>query len=664
MDSVLYLVLASGLVIAGDQAPPPPPPPPPTPAHETRTAVPRGRAEAYNQFLLALEREGEGDVEGAERAYEAAAAADPGSGAIWAALAGLYQRQNQPSEAITAAEHALRLDPDNVEANAVLGGVYFARAQEPLERGGKIDSADAARAITHLEKAVASPSQRYEVGPYLMLGRLYVLTGDYDKATAVLSALNERNPGMTEPAWLLAQVYERQGQRGQAIATLEQAVAEEPRFYKALLMLADLYEQERRYADAAAAYARAAEQNPRAAELRVREGSALLSADEPQKAREVLEKVVAANPTDASALYLLSDAQRDVKDYDAAAATARRLIALEPLGLRGPYALALIDEERHDPAGVVEALAPVADRAASKPTDVAHLGPVLIRLGFAYQELGQFDRALATFERARAVVGDDATVVPIVAQAYIAAGQYDKGLALVREARAANPADPRLPRVEAQALQQRGDAQGAIEVLGGVRERFADDLDLQLAYAGALAEGGRLDDALATFDALDERFDRDVDIAFQRGASLERAKQHAQAEAAFREALRRDPDHAPTLNYFGYMLADRGERLEEATSLIERALAQDPGNPSYLDSLGWTWFKRGNLVEAKRAITVAAAKLPRNSVVQDHLGDVLAAGGDRAGAVEAWKRALAGDGQDIDRAAIERKVQKASGARH
>ena len=53
----------------------------------------------------------------------------------------------------------------------------------------------------------------------------------------------------------------------------------------------------------------------------------------------------------------------------------------------------------------------------------------------------------------------------------------------------------------------------------------------------------------------------------------------------------RDPLSAPALNYLGYMLADRGQKLPEALSLIERALKVDPDNPSYLDSQAWTLFK-------------------------------------------------------------------------
>jgi predicted negative regulator of RcsB-dependent stress response len=46
--------------------------------------------------------------------------------------------------------------------------------------------------------------------------------------------------------------------------------------------------------------------------------------------------------------------------------------------------------------------------------------------------------------------------------------------------------------------------------------------------------------------------------------------------------------------------------------------------------------------------------------VQDHWGDLLAKRGRHAEAVEAWRRALSGDGDQIERATIERKISDAS----
>ena len=51
--------------------------------------------------------------------------------------------------------------------------------------------------------------------------------------------------------------------------------------------------------------------------------------------------------------------------------------------------------------------------------------------------------------------------------------------------------------------------------------------------------------------------------------------------------------------------------------------------------------------------------MPANSVIQDHLGDLRYRQQRFADAIVAWERALAGDGESIDRAAIERKVRNA-----
>jgi predicted negative regulator of RcsB-dependent stress response len=48
-----------------------------------------------------------------------------------------------------------------------------------------------------------------------------------------------------------------------------------------------------------------------------------------------------------------------------------------------------------------------------------------------------------------------------------------------------------------------------------------------------------------------------------------------------------------------------------------------------------------------------------DSVVQDHWGDFLAKKGRYPEAVEAWRRSLAGDGEQIERTQIEGKIREA-----
>ncbi|HUE84551.1 MAG TPA: tetratricopeptide repeat protein [Vicinamibacterales bacterium] len=133
--------------------------------------------------------------------------------------------------------------------------------------------------------------------------------------------------------------------------------------------------------------------------------------------------------------------------------------------------------------------------------------------------------------------------------------------------------------------------------------------------------------------------------------------EYQQAIAVLTTAVASDPLNAPALNSLGYTLADRGERLPEAIAYIERALKVEPGNPSYVDSLGWALFKQGRVDEAEPHLRKAADALPDNSVIQDHHGDALARQGKYQEAIAAWERALNGDGEDIDKAVVEKKIR-------
>jgi predicted negative regulator of RcsB-dependent stress response len=46
-------------------------------------------------------------------------------------------------------------------------------------------------------------------------------------------------------------------------------------------------------------------------------------------------------------------------------------------------------------------------------------------------------------------------------------------------------------------------------------------------------------------------------------------------------------------------------------------------------------------------------------VIQDHLGDLRLKQKRHADAIEAWQRALAGDGEGIDKAKIQKKIEAA-----
>ncbi len=125
------------------------------------------------------------------------------------------------------------------------------------------------------------------------------------------------------------------------------------------------------------------------------------------------------------------------------------------------------------------------------------------------------------------------------------------------------------------------------------------------------------------------------------GAIYEREKKFDLAEQQFRKVLDANPTNSAVLNYLGYMLANRGLRLDEATSLIQQAVQQDPNNGAFLDSLGWAYYKQNKLTEAQDYLEKAVDREGRDPTILSHLADVYLKEGRNDRAAELFERSLA-----------------------
>ena len=630
----------------------------------TTAAAPDQVAEAYAQFLLGHRLEDKDDDDGAIAAYKRAKELDPGAAEIPAELASLYLRLNNAQEAMSMAEQALKIAPANREANRVLGMVYAAlseAAQDNAPRGRGASRADdnAAKAISHLELAIDRAGGEADPNVRATLARLYVRNGAYEKAIPILTDLVNREPNWQDGPTMLAEAYAGAGRVKDAIVWLEQRTTDDPRLLPAL---ADFYERERRWSDAASVYSRALQRAPRSTDLKTRYAAALLNAggrDNVGKAREALTELTSSNSPNARALYLLSQAYRRLGDFKQAEASARRVIAQNNKSPWGYYALAETLEVRHQYQAVVDELAPVVASFRGKSDASFDVGILLPHLGFAYQELGQHDKAIAAFEDARKLAPNDPATAGYLIEANIAAKKYGAAVDAAKAALAQNPNDLRLTRLHAQALRHNGKADQGIALLEEAVRRHADEPLAYVSLAQAYSEADRGAQAVKVLQDAQAKFPTDDTIAFELGTVFDKQKKFADAESAFRQVLARDPENATALNYLGYMLAERGERLDESVTYLKKALQIEPENGSFLDSLGWAYFRSDKLDLAEDNLRRAADQLRTNSIIQDHYGDVLFKLGRYDEAIAAFTRALNGDGDSIDKSGIDRKIRAA-----
>lgn len=93
-----------------------------------------------------------------------------------------------------------------------------------------------------------------------------------------------------------------------------------------------------------------------------------------------------------------------------------------------------------------------------------------------------------------------------------------------------------------------------------------------------------------------------------------------EAFANYDRFLDLDPNDASVLNNYAYYLAQAGEQLEKALSMIEKAIAIEPNNATLLDTYAWVLHKMGRNQEALVQIRKAVKLDKENSAtLKDHL---------------------------------------------
>lgn len=607
------------------------------------------RAEAYRLFLHGRHLEDQGDIEGAVNAYLEAAELDPESGELLAELSSVYARRNRNDEAVAAAQEALERDPENQSAHRILGLLFAARASE---REGT--SEDARLAVRHLEQARETLLSDFNVE--LTLARLYLRTDAAQSAVDLLEELQKDAPGLSETGMLLASAYELVDRIGDAVTTLEQVVAGGRPSSRVLRRLAELYGKDGRWSDAVEVYERAVDLNPRSARTRRELANALVRANRPSRARDVLDELIELRPNDVYGLYLLAEVELELRNFDAAEDAARRLMEVEPGGLRGALALAEVYSEKREHNRVVQVLMPLLDAGDEHGLRPEQVAGLLGRVGFAYEQLQDYEAASRVYERGVRLMPNSLAFSSRLAQAYIDAGLLAEASRVLGQVQDQHRASLTVTRLQARILGDEGDVDAGVALLREALQARIEQPRAYLVLAAFYGHYERYDAAIELLEAAEDRFAENTSILFRLGAVLEQSGRHADAERRFRRILDLNPEHAATLNYFGYMLADRGERLEESVMLLERAIEADPYNGAYLDSLGWAYFKLDRLDRAEPLLQQASEQMAWNSVIQDHLGDLMLRLGRFADAIAAWERALAGDGHEVERAAIERKI--------
>ena len=167
---------------------------------------------------------------------------------------------------------------------------------------------------------------------------------------------------------------------------------------------------------------------------------------------------------------------------------------------------------------------------------------------------------------------------------------------------------------------------------------------LHIRLAEALASKGDRAAALVEWRRAAEMLPQTAWVITRLAVELDTAGRKDEALRAYRAALPLDGSNPVVLNNLAFLIADGGGDLAEASRLAKRANLVSPGSPDIMDTMGWIAFQQGNVDDALGSLRRALQKNPDNPDFRKHLLNVLTGRAHRSPDEEELLKALkAGD---------------------
>jgi putative PEP-CTERM system TPR-repeat lipoprotein len=433
-------------------------------------------------------------------------------------------------------------------------------------------------------------------------GQALLAKGETAPARSAFDEALAAQPGQERARLGLASLLLADGKRAEGLAALDALLADAPGNAQARLLRAELLRLDGRLDAAIADFAQVLKMNP--VDLRSRLGRALV--------------LLAQRKPD--------DAERDL---NALPATLRDQPTVR-------YLRALVAFQRNDLGQTTEHLDYVLRADANQPQALLLYGAVsyakgdyqladdfLARLGAGRSvpvavrklqaatklKLRRYGEAVVLLEQAVQAEPDDAQLLALLGTAYMQAGDAGKGSEALARAVELDPNQAALRTQLALGRLASGDAGAAASELQAAVDLGQDLLQADVLLVLTHLQAGRYEDAQRAVDALEQRMPSSPVPANLRGLVLLAQKDFTGADAAFAQALERDPNFLVAhINRARSGIA--AGRPEQAQAQYQAVLARQPSHLGALLGLAALAEQRGDAAGVEDWLSRAHAAQP------------------------------------------------------
>lgn len=504
-------------------------------------------------------------------------------------------------------------------------------------------------ALQKAQEAFAKSREGASTKQIVYLADIYLRKGDRNNAAKLIKTVDQ-NSLDGEGLLILAKHYLAAGDEVRATSYLREALQRYPDNPEVQFTYGRYLFSRRKFPAAVLHYQKALTALPNVQIIAYHLGQSLLAAGEREKAKALIETMLAKDQNNILAWRLKTQYHLSGGERRAAIQTLNQIKQYIP-DASASYALLA---ELYLQDGVIS----LAEKNAQKAIALGDktISPQMV-LGDVYSRNGQYEKAAGHYDKVLQLQPNNLAALLQAGDAYLNLGQADRAEAHYRKAMTIYPnvgfIQTKLARIKA----TKGDRAGALAVARQYFQNNQGEAKAVAEYANALVLNNQLDDALEIVsksvkkrpnewylhyvlgdllllkqdvNAASQSYSRaallnpdDVNLAMNLAARYDHAGMDREAEAQYLRAYKRAPQNMPVVNEVAWYYIDTRNSALQAKEMVE-ILKRDGEGANEKDTVGWYYFNIKDYKSAEYYLREALLLDAGNAVIRGHYALLLA----------------------------------------
>jgi len=534
-------------------------------------------------------------IENLDRTY-------PGSPIIKYALARVYVKTNNLSQAIAAVDQVVKISPHFVDA-------VLLQAELHLKNGDAQSVVDSLSAVVKQSPGLLRAE--------LMLAEAYRAVGRLDDAIGIVREQIRRSPQNAASYFLLGVILQQQNKVTEAREALEKAAQLAPDNPSSLQQLVDLDVASKNYAAGHRRVDEVLQKQPKSAVGYYLRGKLYLAEKKIDLAQTALLKAIDLDPDLTSAYDLLVPTFLHANNPSEALNQMNAVLAKKPDDLQALLVTGMIYSQMKEFNKARDAY---EKAIAANPTLVLALN----NLAYIYAEkLNDLKRASELAQKARSIAPTNPSVLDTLGWITYKQGGYQQAADLLSQSAAKSPDNPEIQFHLGMAdyMMDRTDAaRGAFEKAVGSGTDF-DGKDEARRRLASLGKGGGAGENLSAAEleaSLKQQPSDPVGLA-RVGEAYEKQGSVAKAADAYERALKANPNMLTATMKLAQLNAGPLKNPDKALQYAKKARELAPADPRATVTVGSIAFQLGNYTWAYSLLQEGGRQLPNDPAVLDDL---------------------------------------------